>query len=169
MKPHFTLRPATNHDCGRVQELIFSVLREYGLSPDPATTDADLADIEAYYFDRDGFFGVVEDKGIIVATVGLLKRDNHCCELRKMYALPAVRGQGLGQFLLNSAIDLARQWRCTRMTLETASVLTDALRLYQRYGFMPYHPSEITCRCDIAMELVLDERPKNGGHLREEK
>ena len=40
------LRLANNKDCGKVTELVYNVLREYGLKPDPAATDVDLKDIE---------------------------------------------------------------------------------------------------------------------------
>jgi hypothetical protein len=46
-----------------VAELVFGVLAEYGLEPDPETTDADLQDIEANYLQRGGLFEVIEDGG----------------------------------------------------------------------------------------------------------
>lgn len=152
---NFTLRPATNVDCPEVQALIFAVLREYGLAPDPDQTDRDLADLQGHYFDHGGYFGVVEEAGVIIATVGLSKVDATTCELRKMYALPLARGKGLGRYLLDFAIDKAKSWGCERMTLETASVLVEAIGLYRRYGFREYYPPHITCRCDMAMELDL--------------
>ena len=159
MKPLFNLRPATNADCQAVQDLVFAVLAEYGLSPDPESTDRDLFDLDGFYFVQGGYFGVVEQAQRIVATLGLLRLDQNVCELRKMYALPELRGQGLGRFLLNAAITKARHWGCSRMVLETASVLTEAVTLYQGYGFRQYHPPEISCRCDMAMTLDLDHAP----------
>jgi len=151
----FNLRLATNADCPAVQALIFGVLKEYGLQPAPTTTDQDLFDLEAFYGNPKGFFAVVLDQASIVATLGLLKLDAETCELRKMYTLPSVRGRGLGRALLDFACDTARAWGCRRMVLETASVLTEAVHLYQRYGFRQYHPPAITCRCDLAMEYKL--------------
>ena len=43
------LRPATNADSAAVKAMIFGVLIEYGLKPDPACTDADLDDLEGNY------------------------------------------------------------------------------------------------------------------------
>ena len=157
--PSFNIRPASKLDQVAVQSLIFSVLHEYGLKPDPDYTDLDLFDIEKHYAEPDAYFGVVESEQGIVATLGLLKLDSEnqvsSCELRKMYALPSARGQGLGRFLLDFAIRKAQRWHCQRMILETASVLKEAIALYQRYGFQVYHPRNITCRCDMAMELML--------------
>jgi hypothetical protein len=60
---HLTIRSATNADRERVAELVFGVLAEYGLEPDPETTDADLQNIEANYLERGGLFEIIEDGG----------------------------------------------------------------------------------------------------------
>jgi len=66
------LRPATNADTNTIREIVFSVLREYGLEPSPLTTDSDLDDIEASYINRGGAFDVLENgDGEIVGCVGL--------------------------------------------------------------------------------------------------
>ena len=66
------LRPATNADCQRVADLVYAVLGEYGLQPDPQCTDADLKDIEQSYLKRGGVFYVLEEEdGSIVGSYGL--------------------------------------------------------------------------------------------------
>jgi hypothetical protein len=42
-------REANNQDAAQSRRLVFSILAEHGLQPDPSTTDADLADIEQNY------------------------------------------------------------------------------------------------------------------------
>jgi N-acetylglutamate synthase-like GNAT family acetyltransferase len=92
------LRPARNADGPAVQAIVFSVLEEYGLTPDPEVVDADLRSLESSYQDRGGAFEVLEAPGgRIVGCVGLLPVDAATCELRKMYLLPGVRGRGLGR------------------------------------------------------------------------
>ncbi len=92
------VRPATNADGERVRTLVFAVLEEFGLRPDPAGTDADLEDIEASYTARGGLFEVLEDEGgRLVGTTGLYRLDAETCELRKMYFLPELRGRGAGR------------------------------------------------------------------------
>ena len=51
---HLKIRSATNNDRERVAELAFTVLGEFGLEPDPETTDADLQDIEVISTTRAG-------------------------------------------------------------------------------------------------------------------
>ena len=57
-----TIRPATSADCEKVQNLVFGVLREYGLEPDLSGTDKDIADIEANYTKRGGIFELLENE-----------------------------------------------------------------------------------------------------------
>lgn len=152
------LRPATNADAPAVRELVFSILIEFGLKPDPDRTDADLADIEAAYHRRGGCFGVVVDPtGRIVGSVGLYPHhlDARIVELRKMYLHPDVRGRGWGKRLFEDAVKQARKLGFARMVLETATVLRTAVALYQSYGCQPYQTCEKAARCDQTYYLDL--------------
>src|SRR5262245_3308966 len=116
------IRPATNEDAPAVRELIFGILREHDLRPDPEHTDADLKDIEASYFKSGGRFDVlVSGDGLIIGSVGLHRIDEGTIELRKMYLHSSQRGKGLGNRLLSHALAAARELGCRRMILETAS------------------------------------------------
>jgi putative acetyltransferase len=78
------------------------------------------------------------------------------CELRKMYLRRDCRGRGYGKRLLEHALAQARERGFRRITLETASVLKEAIRLYQSYGFVPYTPAHLSPRCDQAYMLELE-------------
>ena len=77
------------------------------------------------------------------------------CELRKMYLHRDYRGKGHGKRLLEHALAEARRLGFKTITLETASVLTEAILLYERYGFHPYQPPHLSPRCDQAYILEL--------------
>lgn len=150
------LRQADDRDAGAVQDLIHAVLREYGLEPDPAGTDSDLVDLEASYLMRGGDFVVLVDAaGTVLGTAGLMPTDEHTLELRKMYFAPALRGQGWGKVLLHRMLEKARSLGARRVTLETASVLVEAIALYRSFGFLPMDAVEVP-RCDQAFSLDLD-------------
>ena len=150
------LRPATNADCQPIADLVYTVLREYHLRPDPDGTDADLHDIEQAYLARGGAFCVLEAQtGRIIGAYGLYPIDARSGELRKMYLRRDYRGKGLGKLLLEHALAEARRLGFTRVTLETASVLTEAIALYESYGFIPYQPEHLSARCDQAYVLDL--------------
>ena len=79
-------RPATNADCEPVRDLVFTVLCEYGLEPDPGCTDADLDDIEQSYLARGGVFRVIEDKGgALIGSCGLYPTEPGVCEIGRAH------------------------------------------------------------------------------------
>lgn len=150
------LRRATNADCEAVLELVFSVLSEYGLPVDPDGIDADMRDIEANYDSNGGVFYVLQDPdGSIVGSVALAPMGDGSCELRKMYLARSRRGRGLGRLLLETAISEARRMNASRITLETATPLKEAVSLYRAYGFEPYEAPHLCYRCDQAYCLDL--------------
>ena len=151
----FTLRQATNDDIGAIQHVVFSVLEEYGLTPDPSGKDADLTDIESNYNTPNGFFGVVLDNSVIIGTIGLFRVSEEAAELRKMYVLPAYRGSGIGKWMLETVIGIARAKGYTVLTLETIAPLKEAIALYLSYGFSEIAPKEINDRVDRAFALQL--------------
>ena len=148
------LRLATNADGGAILELVFEVLREYGLPPDPEDTDVDLADIEGHY--RGGWFAVLEvDEVGIIGSVGLCPLEGAVMELRKMYLHRDWRGRGLGRQLMEGALAEARRLGARKLVLGTAGVLSEAVALYKRFGFRPSRHAHPATRVDQSWELDL--------------
>jgi len=150
------IRAATKADQDDIRALIFAVLNEYALEPDPKTIDQDLFDIEGYY--HDGVFDVlVSDDGDIMGTVGLKPIRSGVCELRKMYLKASYRGRGNGGRLLKHAIASAKGLGMNRIELETARVLEEAIGLYEKFGFAEIEHDNFEKRCDHALALDLNE------------
>ena len=98
-----SVRRAARADEAQIRELVFGILREYGITPDPEGTDADLFDLDANYFARDGMFDVAYDTaGKLVGCCGTFAQDAKTCELRKMYVRADQRGRGLGSACSNA-------------------------------------------------------------------
>ena len=83
------------------------------------------------------------------------------CELRKMYLDPSIRGKGMGRFLLEQMLSKAINLGFNKMRLETASVLKEAVSLYNRYGFKQVRSEHISCRCDQVYVLDLKENSQS--------
>ncbi|HEY0051234.1 MAG TPA: GNAT family N-acetyltransferase [Pyrinomonadaceae bacterium] len=150
------IRSADNKDCVKVQNLVFGILDEYGLTVETGGTDADIADIEANYLNRGGAFEVIEDaSGNLLGTIGLYPLDAETIELRKMYFDRKLRGRGVGRKMLERMIEKARALGFKRIYLETASVLKAAAALYEKYGFEPTTEGIHSKRCDAAYFLKL--------------
>lgn len=129
--------------------IIGQVLQEYRLTCEPTDSDRDALEVEACYWETGGEFWVVETNGKLVGTAAYrpTSRGEGAVELRKMYLLPEARGQGLGRYLLSALESAIQQRGFTEIWLETASVLKEAVGLYEARGYEPASGVE-TARCD---------------------
>ena len=155
--PEVFLRRAQRGDEELIRELIFGILAEFALTPDPSGTDNDLFDLESSYFSRGGTFDILgTSDGHIVGTVGLYPTEGPNVELRKMYLAQHMRGLGLGRLLLDHAIARARELGFKSIYLETAVVLESANHLYRSAGFVPCDTVH-SARCDRGYVLDLTD------------
>jgi putative acetyltransferase len=138
--------PCDRHAAATV---IATVLEEYGLGWDPEGADRDVLAVEACYLEAKGAFWVVEQNRSIVGTGAYypIRRGMNAVEIRKMYLLPVARGQGLGYFLLQQLEEAVATQSYQQIWVETASVLAEAVQLYERNGYSPATGVE-TARCD---------------------
>jgi putative acetyltransferase len=145
----YIIRQWQHQDRQAAAEVVRICLAEYGLGWEADGADRDVVEVEVSYLDRDGEFWVVEDRGQIVGTSAYypITRGEKAVEIRKMYLLPIARGQGLGRYLLGELERsiVARGYR--EIWIETASVLKEAVQLYETSGYQPATGVE-TPRCD---------------------
>jgi putative acetyltransferase len=145
----FLIRSWETCDRHATAEVISTVLAEYGLGWEPESADRDVLEVESCYLLMGGEFWVVEQAGQVVATGAFypVERSINAVEIRKMYLLPQVRGQGLGYFLLQQLEGTIAAQGYRQIWVETASVLKEAVKLYERNGYVPATGVE-TARCD---------------------
>ena len=151
----YTLRKATNADSPAIWTLISSVLRSYGMITNERTTDKDLVDIEANYWDRKGAFFVLLEGEVVIGTAALHYETDTVCEICRMYLAAQYRGQGLGRRLLEHCVREARERGFEEMCLKTASVLVAAISLYKHAGFTIVEGGEVSGNCDLVMRRSL--------------
>ena len=72
----------------------------------------------------------------IVGTVSVVAKAESLY-LRGMAVLPLARWRGIGAFLLTHVEEFARTEGFSRLFLSTTPFLDRAIRLYQRFGFLP--------------------------------
>lgn len=145
----FLIRTWTPRDREDAAAIIRDVLQEYGLPWQPAEADRDVLEVETFYTDVGGEFWVVEQQGQLVGTAAYypVARGNKGVEIRKMYLSPAARGKGLGKFLLQQLEKAIADRGFQEIWIETASVLKEAVQLYEGNGYQPTTGVETT-RCD---------------------
>src|SRR6478672_587481 len=146
----FLVRGWEERDRMAAAEVIRSVLAEYGLGWEPEGADADVLEVEKFYLDTGGEFWVIEQQGKVIGTSAYypVKRGmNKAVEIRKMYLLPSARGCGLGKYLLQRLEEAIASRGFQQIWIETASVLKEAVNLYEHSGYIAAEGVE-TKRCD---------------------
>jgi len=137
-----------------VREVVLEVLKEHGFEPD-RLKDADLNDINGYYFGSGGtfFVGIVDCK--VIGTAGVRKLDEDWCEIRRIYLKKAFRSKGNGKKLFRTALDFAEK-NCSAVVLKTDSSLTKAIDMYLKHGFT-FQKEETGY---LYFEKKFDQKPK---------
>ena len=87
---------------------------------------------------------ILAEYGDELAGYAKLRRDseepcisaNQAMELERLYTATELIGQGVGALLMQEAIRIARQEHCESLWLGVWEHNTDAIRFYQRLGFL---------------------------------
>ena len=80
-------------------------------------------------------FFVAHCEGNSAACGGIKLFDGEYGEVKRMYVRPAYRGLGLGKAMLKHLAEYARERKVDLLRLETGIFQTEAIGLYDRYGF----------------------------------
>lgn len=78
---------------------------------------------------------IAESDGLRLGCVFVVADDQHVARLRLMLVEPFARGKGVGQLLVDTAVQHARENGFDKMVLWTQQGLEAACRLYERNGF----------------------------------
>lgn len=116
-----------------VHDVVLDVLQEHGFEYD-RLKDADLKDINSYYFASGGTFFVGIADGRVVGSAGVRKLDEDLCEIRRIYLKKDFRNKGNGKKLFRAALDFAEK-NCSGAVLKTDETLTKAINMYLKHGF----------------------------------
>jgi GNAT superfamily N-acetyltransferase len=124
---------------GRVAELhasYYSKAWDFGLYFEAKVASEVSEFLRRYDPARDGFWTAVQD-GRVEGSLALdaAKAEAEGAHLRWFILSGALRGQGLGNRLMQEAIDLCRQRGYARVFLWTFAGLDSARHLYEKFGF----------------------------------
>ncbi len=85
------------------------------------------------------------EDGKAVGMIFLRRSGQDAMEIKRLYVKPEARGAGLGRKLVEMAITEARKHGARVLRLDSTKNLTDAIMLYQDFGFVfrePYIESD---------------------------
>lgn len=127
-------RPTVPEDVPGILKLIAVIYAEYDCVLDAENDERHLLEPGPYFSAHGGECWVVEDDGVIHATVAVMLRDD-AGELKTLYVHSSLRRQGWGRRLTNLAMGYARAHGKTKMILWSDTRFTDAHRLYRNMGY----------------------------------
>lgn len=119
---------------------------------------AELAGLPGAYAPPRGRLLLATIDGSPAGCVGLRPRDEHTCEMKRLYVRPAFQGRGLGRLVAQHVIAQARASGYSTLVLDTLPSMKGAVRLYESLGFVrrpPYFQSPIAD--NVFMELRLPD------------
>ena len=136
------------------------MVREYvawiGLDLAFQEIDAELDGLPGEYVPPRGALFVVEERGHLIAMIGLRPLKASAClaeaydaragELKRLFVRPEARGRGLAKRLITRVLDEARRLDYIEIRLDTLPMMGDAQALYLSLGFTdiaPYYETPI--------------------------
>ncbi len=123
----------TQHIIDRHEVLYAS---EYGLNSEFKDYVADAMYQFADSFNaQDENIWIAEYDGAFAGCIALVKIDKQTAQLRWFLAEPEMRGKGIGNLLMKTAVEFCKEKGYTRVILWTLSMLAAARHLYDRFGF----------------------------------
>lgn len=144
---HFSLRPACSGDAQALSALLQQ------LAPDEARSDAKLLALRLSEPAVNRVVLVAERDGKLLGTCTLHLIEHLAHNFARSAILEDVvvdadaRGLGIGQALIDKAVERARAWGCYKLALSSNQSRAHAHRFYQGLGFKPH---------GISLALALD-------------
>jgi len=121
-----------------MSRIIRSVGREFGATGEGfGPGDAEVQHMSRHYPLPHSRYYTASRGGEVVGGSGIapFAGSRETCELRKLFLLPAVRGQGIGRLLAETCLAFARKAGYRYCYLDTLASMTAAISLYQSLGF----------------------------------
>lgn len=153
---NFLIRDWQPGDRQQAAAVVQAVLEEYEVGWEPKRADKEVFEIETHYWQTNGEFWVVELNGQIVGTGGYhpINRGTKAVEIRKVYFLKEIRGQGLGKYLMAQLEQAIAAKGYKEVWVETITRFQAAKHIYESTGYQPATNIE-TERCDLAFVKYL--------------
>lgn len=104
--------------------------------------EQELAELPGRYAPPEGRLLLAVEKEQAVGCVALRKIGDGVCEMKRLYVRPTFRRRGVGKKLAAGIITAAKEIGYDWMRLDTLGNMTEAIALYESFGFgriAPYY------------------------------
>lgn len=102
--------------------------------------DQELRELPGEYSPPEGVLLLAFQGQDLAGCVALRKISDDVCEMKRLFARPQFRGQGIGRALATRIIEEGRKRGYRRMRLDTLPSMKQAIPLYYSFGFKPIEP-----------------------------
>ena len=115
-----------------------------------------LGNCKEEIIDKGGYIFFALHKSDVVGTMALMPREQGVYELNKMAVRKDLRGNGIGNKLIEFIISYSKDKNYSSIILYSNTVLKNSIHLYNKFGFKEIdNPDAPYKRSDIKMELKL--------------
>jgi ribosomal protein S18 acetylase RimI-like enzyme len=134
---------------------------EKAFSPEQLTSELQHPHMQFYFVFQGteiiGYFKLNTDSGQSEPEA------EDAAELERFYVLPEHIGGGLGSQMMQHIVDLVKSWNKSYLWLGVWEMNRDAIRFYERHGFVKYneHPYYVGNDCQTDWMMRLDFEPRN--------
>ena len=136
-----TIRPATfPEDYPEVRALFREYADSLGIDLSFQDFEREVAELPGDCEPPRGALLLAVAGGALAGCVALRPLDPGACEMKRLYARPSFRGQGIGRALARAIIEEARRIGYASMRLDTLPIMREAAALYQSLGFTDIAP-----------------------------
>ncbi|MGX7204923.1 GNAT family N-acetyltransferase [Enterococcus pingfangensis] len=127
-----------------VVELILSIQRDEFQIDLTVEDQPDLLKIKEEYIETGGNFWIALSDDQVIGTIALVKLENHCGAIKKMFVTKDFRGaKQIGKKLLDTLVAYCENQGYEYLYLGTVEVLKAAQKFYQKNGFERIKKSEM--------------------------
>lgn len=136
MSDSIALIPAESQEqVATVRELFCEYSDAIGVNLEYQGFTAELEALPSPYVPPHGTLLIAQINGDVAGCVALRRLDHQIGEMKRLYVRPAFRGWGLGEHLIEAAIQAARHAGYTTLRLDTLPSMATAQGLYRKLGF----------------------------------
>jgi GNAT superfamily N-acetyltransferase len=139
-------------DRDAARAVVLAGLEEHWGSLDPEL-NRDVDDLGTAY--ADGTVVVARADGAVVGVGVIVPVGPNEAEVKRMSVLRAHRRRGIATAVLTALVDVAREWDCRAVVLETTTTWTDAVAFYRGSGFTHTHDEDGAFGSDSHFRLDL--------------
>ncbi|MGM0303308.1 hypothetical protein IGI66_002973 [Enterococcus sp. AZ048] len=119
-----------------IVDLIIPIQREEFNIKLTVEDQPDLLTIQEEYINTGGNFWVALFDDKVIGTIALVRLENHCGAIKKMFVTKDFRGEKqIGRKLLDTLVNCCKEQGYERLYLGTVEVLKAAQKFYKKNGF----------------------------------